>query len=98
MVIRKTRDELDAEMEQMDRADTRGAVDTAGTVDTRSPVETGGTVETEGVARAGERPEGGEPLLSPLIRGAEVVREFDLDAATERCLADAERVLGGPDE
>jgi nicotinate phosphoribosyltransferase len=39
-------------------------------------------------------PEGGEALLDPLIRDGEVVREFDLDRATERCLADAEAVLG----
>ena len=45
-----------------------------------------------------EGPEGGEALLKPLVRGREVVREFDLDAATERCLADAERVLGEPVE
>jgi len=44
-----------------------------------------------------EGPEGGEPLLKPLIRDGEVVREFDLDTATERCLADAARVLGEPD-
>ncbi|MFD1632684.1 nicotinate phosphoribosyltransferase [Haloplanus ruber] len=34
----------------------------------------------------------GEPLLEPLVRDGEVVREFDLDAATERALADAETV------
>jgi nicotinate phosphoribosyltransferase len=34
----------------------------------------------------------GEPLLEPLIRDGEVVREFDVDAAAERALADAERV------
>ena len=45
-----------------------------------------------------EGPAGGEALLKPLIREGEVVREFDLDAATERCLADAERVLGEPVE
>ncbi|WP_338740980.1 nicotinate phosphoribosyltransferase [Haloplanus salilacus] len=38
---------------------------------------------------AREGPSGGEPLLEPLIRDGEVVREFDLDAATERALADA---------
>jgi nicotinate phosphoribosyltransferase len=37
-------------------------------------------------------PEGAEPLLEPLVRDGEVVREFDLDAASERCLADAEAV------
>ena len=40
--------------------------------------------------RAG--PSEGEPLLEPLLRDGEVVREFDLDAAAERALADAERV------
>jgi nicotinate phosphoribosyltransferase len=40
--------------------------------------------------RAG--PAGGEPLLEPLLREGELVREFDLDEATERCLADAEAV------
>jgi nicotinate phosphoribosyltransferase len=43
-----------------------------------------------------DRPEepDGEPLLEPLIRDGDVVREFDLDEATERCLADADAVLG----
>ena len=40
--------------------------------------------------RAG--PTDGEALLSPLIRDGEVVREFDLDAATDRASVDAERV------
>jgi len=35
---------------------------------------------------------GGEALLEPLVRDGEVVREFDVDAAAERALADAERV------
>ncbi|MFA9428238.1 nicotinate phosphoribosyltransferase [Natronorubrum sp. A-ect3] len=39
-----------------------------------------------------EGPENGETLLEPLIRDGEVVREFDLEAASERCLADAEAV------
>jgi nicotinate phosphoribosyltransferase len=39
-----------------------------------------------------EGPAEGEPLLEPLLRDGEVVREFDLDAATERALADAEAV------
>jgi nicotinate phosphoribosyltransferase len=39
-----------------------------------------------------EGPEEGEPLFEPLIRDGEIVAEFDLDAATERALADAERV------
>ncbi|WP_121743790.1 nicotinate phosphoribosyltransferase [Natronorubrum halophilum] len=34
----------------------------------------------------------GEALLEPLIRDGEIVREFDLEDATERCLADAEAV------
>jgi nicotinate phosphoribosyltransferase len=38
---------------------------------------------------AREGPAAAEPLLEPLIRDGEVVREFDLDAATERALADA---------
>jgi nicotinate phosphoribosyltransferase len=38
----------------------------------------------------------GEPLLEPLVRDGELVREFDLDGATERAAADAERVgFGG---
>ncbi len=40
--------------------------------------------------RAG--PADGEPLLEPLVRDGRVVREFDIDAASERALADAERV------
>ena len=43
-------------------------------------------------------PEGGEPLLEPLVRDGEVVREFDLAGATELCLADAREVLGEPVE
>ncbi|ARS89589.1 nicotinate phosphoribosyltransferase [Natrarchaeobaculum aegyptiacum] len=39
-----------------------------------------------------EGPDDGEALLEPLLRDGEVVREFDLEAATERCLADAEAV------
>ena len=41
-------------------------------------------------SRAG--PADGESLLAPLIRDGEVVRKFDIDAAAERALADAERV------
>ncbi|GAA0517168.1 nicotinate phosphoribosyltransferase [Halorubrum aquaticum] len=39
-------------------------------------------------------PAGAEPLMEPVIRGGEVVADdaFALDAATERALADAERV------
>jgi nicotinate phosphoribosyltransferase len=32
----------------------------------------------------------GEPLLEPLVRDGEPVREFDLDDAADRCLADAQ--------
>ncbi|OVE83833.1 nicotinate phosphoribosyltransferase [Natronolimnobius baerhuensis] len=39
-----------------------------------------------------EGPDDGEALLEPLIRGGEIVREFDLEDATERCLADADAV------
>ncbi len=39
-----------------------------------------------------EPPDGGEPLLEPLIRDGEIVQEFDLEEASERCLADAETV------
>jgi len=39
--------------------------------------------------RAG--PDDGEALLEPLVRDGEVVRAFDLDAASERAAADAER-------
>ena len=39
-----------------------------------------------------EGPADGEPLFEPLIRDGELVREFDVDAASERALADAERV------
>jgi len=42
-----------------------------------------------------EGPPDGEPLLEPLLRDGEVVREFGLDSAIERCLSDAEAVLGG---
>ena len=36
----------------------------------------------------------GEPLLEPLIEDGEIVREFDIDAAAERCREDAGRVGG----
>jgi len=39
-----------------------------------------------------EPPEGGESLLTPILRDGEIVAEFDLDAAADRALADAERV------
>ncbi|PSQ63566.1 MAG: nicotinate phosphoribosyltransferase, partial [Halobacteriales archaeon SW_8_66_22] len=37
-------------------------------------------------------PDDGEPLFEPLLRDGELVREFDLDAASERALADADCV------
>ncbi|WP_247003813.1 nicotinate phosphoribosyltransferase [Halosolutus gelatinilyticus] len=44
-------------------------------------------------------PADGEALLEPLVRDGDVVREFDLDAASDRCLADAEVVgFGGFEE
>ena len=39
-----------------------------------------------------EAPDDGEPLFEPLLRDGELVREFDLDAASERALDDAEHV------
>jgi nicotinate phosphoribosyltransferase len=39
-----------------------------------------------------EGPDDGEPLFEPLLRDGELVREFDLDAASERALDDAEHV------
>ncbi|SEH13251.1 nicotinate phosphoribosyltransferase [Natronorubrum sediminis] len=39
-----------------------------------------------------EGPEGGESLFEPLVRDGEVVREFDLADASERCLEAAEVV------
>jgi nicotinate phosphoribosyltransferase len=39
----------------------------------------------------------GEPLLEPLVRDGELVREFDIDAAAERAAADADRVGFGED-
>lgn len=39
-----------------------------------------------------EGPEGGEQLFEPLIRDGKIVREFDIDGARERALADADRV------
>ncbi|WP_123620200.1 nicotinate phosphoribosyltransferase [Halorubrum sp. CSM-61] len=46
-----------------------------------------------------EGPEGAEPLMEPVIRDGEVVADdaFDLDAAAERALADAEAVGYGAD-
>ncbi|MFB6155126.1 MAG: nicotinate phosphoribosyltransferase [Haloferacaceae archaeon] len=40
--------------------------------------------------REREGPEGGEPLLEPLVRDGEVVREFDVDEAADRARADVE--------
>ena len=37
-------------------------------------------------------PEDGDPLVEPLLRDGEIVREFDIDAAADRALADAELV------
>jgi nicotinate phosphoribosyltransferase len=37
-------------------------------------------------------PEDGDPLLEPLLRDGEIVREFDVDEAAERALADADAV------
>jgi nicotinate phosphoribosyltransferase len=45
------------------------------------------------VALAGTEVEG-EPLLEPLIADGEIVREFDIEAAAERCRTDAARVGG----
>jgi nicotinate phosphoribosyltransferase len=42
-----------------------------------------------------EGPPEGSPLLRPLVRDGEVVREFDLDAASERAAIDAENVRFG---
>jgi len=39
-----------------------------------------------------EGPTDGDPLLEPLVRDGDVVREFDIDAAAERARADAEAV------
>jgi nicotinate phosphoribosyltransferase len=39
-----------------------------------------------------EGPTDGDPLLEPLVRNGDVVREFDIDAAAERARADAEAV------
>ncbi|WP_435076300.1 nicotinate phosphoribosyltransferase [Halococcus sp. AFM35] len=43
------------------------------------------------VALAGHESDG-EPLLSPLVRDGDLVREFDLDAATDRAREDAKAV------
>ncbi|ADD05768.1 nicotinate phosphoribosyltransferase [Natrialba magadii ATCC 43099] len=42
-----------------------------------------------------EAPADATALLEPLVRDGELVREFDLDEASERCLADAEAVSFG---
>ena len=41
-------------------------------------------------------PDDGTPLMEPLLRDGEVVREFDLEAARERALAEADLVGIGP--
>lgn len=38
----------------------------------------------------------GDPLLEPLVKDGELVREFDLDAAIERAREEREHVLGHP--
>ncbi len=44
----------------------------------------------------GDGPDGGDSLLEPLVRDGEIVRTFDLEDATERCLEDASAVgFGG---
>ena len=43
-----------------------------------------------------EGPDGAEALLEPLLRDGELVREFDLDAATDRAVAEAERTAFEP--
>ncbi|WP_117594264.1 nicotinate phosphoribosyltransferase [Haloprofundus halophilus] len=46
--------------------------------------------------RGAEPPADGESLMEPLVRGGEVVRSFDVDAAAERALADAAKTgFGG---
>jgi nicotinate phosphoribosyltransferase len=48
--------------------------------------------------RGADAPANGEALLEPLVRDGEVVREFDLDAAADRCARDAAAVgFDGPD-
>ena len=44
-----------------------------------------------------EGPADGEPLLRPLIRDGELVREFDIDAAAQRAAVEAETVGLGDD-
>ncbi|RXK47281.1 nicotinate phosphoribosyltransferase [Halorientalis pallida] len=39
-----------------------------------------------------EGPDDGEPLLEPLLEDGEIVREFEIEAAGQRALEDAERV------
>ncbi|ELY84276.1 nicotinate phosphoribosyltransferase [Natrinema altunense] len=44
----------------------------------------------------GDGPDGGDSLLEPLVRDGEIVRQFALEDATERCLEDASAVgFGG---
>jgi nicotinate phosphoribosyltransferase len=49
-------------------------------------------VRTDGTADTGPVSEDADSLLEPLVRDGEVVREFDLDAASDRALVDAEAV------
>jgi nicotinate phosphoribosyltransferase len=47
---------------------------------------------------ASDPPADSQALMDPLVRDGEVVREFDIDEAADRALADAEAVgFGGPD-
>lgn len=48
--------------------------------------------------RSREGPEDGESLMEPLLRDGELVREFSVDDAAERALADAEHVGFGAAE
>lgn len=41
-------------------------------------------------------PTDSEPLLEPLLRDGDIVRNFELETAVTRCATDAERVLGNP--
>jgi hypothetical protein len=41
---------------------------------------------------------GGEPLLEPVVEDGQIVGAFELEAARERCAADAARVGFAADE
>lgn len=43
-------------------------------------------------------PSEGEPLLEPVIRDGDLVKDFELDAAIQHCETDAATVLGSPHE